>query len=276
MNKERTVIYFTIILLLYMFGCSDEGLFEKDPDLDYISPQKDEFSARDFPSANGSSWTYIEKESGLEYTRKIEGVRDINGETCRRLKHQLVGMPTDFLSANGFYIRLDGEYIGVTYPISATYFKKSLDSYEELAFEACIPTLDDACIDAKDSKESPQHEIFKQEHFPPRKLWKFPIQIGKEWIVFKKSTPETVTVVRNVAKVVSVNTPEGLYENAYLVEERVYFGDSKDKIDKKPDSLYWVVPEVGVVKYQYYDYATQSSNQSPKLRTFALKEWQRG
>lgn len=279
MKQKRIVIcFFTIILLSCILGCGDDGIFEKKSDLSgYTPPSEYEFSALDFPSANGSSWTYLETELEIEYTVKIEGVRNIGGKTCRRVKHQLLGAPVDFLSANGFYVRLDGEYLRNPFPISATYLQKTMDYYTEYAFEVCTPSSEDPCIDAEDSEGSSiQHNTIKQEHFPPRKLWKFPIQVGSEWTVFKQSTPQTITVVRNVAEIVSVNTPSGSYSNAYLVQERLYFGDPKQQEDKKPDALYWLVPEIGVVKYQYYDYTTQSSEQSPLTRTFVLKEWQEG
>jgi len=266
-TKKLVLFYLTIIFVSYISGCSEEGVFDKEPELsDYPYPKEYDFTALDFPSANGSSWTYIEPESGIEQTLKIEGVRDINGITCRRLKHQLVGTPTNFLSANSFYLKADGEYTFRPYPVSATYFQKDLEYYTEYSFEICLPGPDDSCIDPKDGEEnSTQHETFKQEHYPPRILWKFPIQVGNKWTVFKKPTPETVTVVRNVADVVSVKVPSGSYPNAYLVEERLYFGQP---VERKPDALYWVVPNVGVVKYQYYVFTTQE----PTVRTFELKE----
>lgn len=270
MNQKRSVIYFTIILLSCLFGCSEEGVFEKTADLsDYPSPEEYEFSAVDFPSANGSSWTYIETELQVEYTEKIDGVRNINGTTCRRLKHQLLGGTTDFLSSNGFYLTADGEYAFRPYPVSATYFKKDLDSYTELAFEICLKGPDNLCVDEEDSEGKPVvHDTFKQEHFPPRKLWAFPMQVGNEWTVFKKPTNVAITVVRNVADIVPVTVPKDSYPNAYLVEERLYFGGTIDKIDKEPDALYWVVPGVGVVKYQYYIRVVDP----PQIRTFELKE----
>ena len=88
-------------------------------------------------------------------------------------------------------------------------------------------------------------------------------QLGKEWVVFEKTTPPTTRVIRRVIDAnVSVTVPVGSYNNAYLVEEEIV-GLAQEQALKLSDDLqtlepasyepakYWVVPDVGVVKYQY-------------------------
>ena len=273
--KNTTVISIFSFLLLSTLGCGEEGLIDPHGEVEFTPVVRAGFQASEFPTNNGSAWTYISGGSrlynpgqeisvlalrGETFTIRIEGVRDINGITHRRatvseIKGDILTeegeeagvfrIPVDHLTANALYYRFDSDFLGVDLPISATYFLKTSQAYTESAF------------DVFDNSLPPQ------KHFPPRLLWDFPLQVQKEWIVFETKTSPVYRVIRRVIDAnVSVTVPAGSYNNAYLVEEEIVglsrlpalkFSDDFQKLEgaSYEPAKYWVVPNIGVVKYQY-------------------------
>jgi hypothetical protein len=139
-----------------------------------------------------------------------------------------------------------------------------------------------------------------QKHLPPRRLWEFPLMVGKRWTVFETfelrdgvgvgSQPKIIAE-RRVASEENVVTP-GYSGPALLVEEWTV-GLSRDEetgeliipsIDDEngngiPDrgeatARYWVASGVGVVKYDYeiFDIAAWQASTPPFFtgKTFVL------
>jgi hypothetical protein len=230
---------YIVLLAIFLWGCGEDGIFDEE----LPPPEKPMgLSALEFPTKNGSQWTYIANDTQERYTLSIDGVKDVNGLTNRRLKNSTRNAPTDPLSANGWYFRFNGEYISWPFPITTTYFVKTTDAYIENAFDVFI--------------EFWSNEPIFQKHFPPRKLWQFPFQVGNQWTVFEKNTPPKVIVIRRVsADKAKVTVPAGTYTDAYLIEEFIHTGENENIALDEPDAKYWVAPNVGVVKYQYTDYS---------------------
>ena len=137
----------------------------------------------------------------------------------------------------------------------ATYFAKTSQAFVESAFDIYLP------ID---------NPVYHAKHFPPRRLWDFPLEVGKEWVVFEKTVGIPVTVTRYVAtKNERVTVPAGSY-NTYVVHEEVVYGDSAEPslFLISPPAIYWVAPSVGVVQYRYSLYRATDELSS---QTFALK-----
>ncbi|HIE25889.1 TPA: hypothetical protein EYP66_01220 [Candidatus Poribacteria bacterium] len=233
------LLKYILVLAIFVWGCGEDEIFEYEPP----SPVKPTgLSALEFPTKNGSQWTYIAKDTQERYTLSIDGVKDVNGFTNRRLKNSARNAPTDFLSANGWYFRFNGEYILWPFPVTTTYFVKTTDAYIENAFDVFIEIL--------------SNEPIFQKHFPPRKLWEFPLQVGNQWTVFEKNTPPKVIDIRRVSSdKVKVTVPSGTYTDAYLIEEFIHIGENENIVFDKPDSKYWIAPDVGLVKYEYTDYS---------------------
>ena len=155
----------------------------------------------------------------------------------------------DHLSANARYYRLDADFLDFDLPLFATYFLKTPQAYTESAFDVFVSFLG--------------NPVLHQKHFPPRLLWDFPLQVGKEWTVFETKTSPVHQVIRRVIDAdVSVTVPAGSYNNAYLVEEEIVGLSQLPALKLSNDfqtlgaanyepAKYWVVPDVGVVKYQY-------------------------
>ena len=234
-----------LIFVVFILGCGENGLFDADTNLpDELPPKPAGLTALDFPTANGSLWTYSDTDTGVRHTLSIDGVRDINGTINRRLKNSTRDTTTDVFAANGWYIRLDGEYARAPLPIITTYFFQTTDAYIETAFDAFVEFLD--------------NPTFHQKHFPTRQLWQFPMQLNTQWVVFRTSTtPQFTTIRRVVSDRESITVPAGTYKNAYLIEEFTYMGEADNPPpDEAPTARYWVVPNVGVVKYEYTDYTS--------------------
>ena len=232
------LIKYILVLAIFLCGCGEDGFDEE-----FTPPVKPMgLSALEFPTKNGSQWTYIDKDTQERYTLSIDGVKDVNGFTNRRLKNSSRNVPTDFLSSGGWYFRFNGEYIFWPFPITTNYFVKTTDAYIENAFDVFIEILSD--------------EPIFQKHFPPRNLWQFPLQVGNQWTVFEKNTPPKVTAIRRVsADKVGVTVLTGTYTNAYLIEEFIHIGENENIAFDEPDAKYWVAPNVGLVKYEYKDYS---------------------
>jgi hypothetical protein len=246
-----------VIMLLSTLSCGEEGLIDPHGEVDIPPPSSEGFLAVDFPTNNASAWTYVSVETGQEFTLRIEGTRDIEGITHRQMTVSEISptppdspnrVPVDHLSANALYFRLDSDFFGFALPLFATYFVKTPQAYTESAFDVYISILD--------------NPVFHQEHFPPRLIWAFPLTVGKEWTVFEKTTPSPTRVVRRVlAANVPVTVPAGSFD-AYVVEEEIVGLSQVEAVKQTGDpprlepakyepARYWVVPQVGVVKYQY-------------------------
>ena len=274
MAKNTIIISIFSFMLFSILGCGEEGLIDPHGEVEFSLPSGDGLQASDFPTNNGSAWTYLNVGFGFfnpgneairdlleeSFTIRIEGIRDISGFTHRRatisdiravvrtdrgVEERLFQEIVNHLTANALYYRLDFEFFPFRLPISGTYFLKTPQAYTESAF------------DVYDNSLPPQ------KHFPPRLLWDFPLQIGKEWTVFETKTSPIHRVIRRVVDAnVSVAVAAGNYNNAYLVEEEIVglsalpaFKFSEDFQTLRParyePAKYWVVPNIGVVKYQY-------------------------
>ena len=275
MIKNIIIVSIFSFLLLSIFGCGEEGLIDPHGEVELSPPSSEGFQASDFPTNNGSAWTYLNVGFGLynprqdeiiqelleeTFTIRIEGIRDISGFTNRQAtvseiraivltdhgqEERIFQEAVDHLTANALYYRIDSDFFPFSLPISATYFLKTPQAYTESAF------------DVYDNSLPPQ------KHFPPRLLWDFPLQIGKEWTVFETKTSPVIRVVRRVTDAyVSVTVPAGSFNNAYLVEEEIVGLPQLPALKLSDDfqtleaanyepAKYWVVPDVGVVKYQY-------------------------
>jgi hypothetical protein len=262
-----------------IFGCGEEGLIDPHGEVELSPASTEGFQASDFPTNNGSAWTYRNVGFGLydpgqgetvldlkeeTFTIRIEGTRDIGGFTHRQAtvseirsivltdrgeEERLFRTAVDHLSANARYYRFDADFLDFDLPLFATYFLKTPQAYTESAFDVYVFFLD--------------NPVLHQKHFPPRLLWDFPLLVGKEWTVFETKTSSALRVVRRVTDAdVSITVPAGSYNNAYLVEEEIVGLPQLPALKLSEDfqtlevanyepAKYWVVPDVGVVKYQY-------------------------
>lgn len=175
---------------------------------------------------------------------------------------------TSHLSANGYYFRQNGDFLPIGIPIYATFFFKSATELTERAFDLFF------------GKALPP--IMHQVHPTFRKLWVFPLKYGVEWTVFEKTKSPTVIIKRKVIQdQVQITVPAGSFTGGYLVEEIIEGkeefslithpeqGKDQDAEEEKPKTAakaakllpaarYWVVPNVGIVKHQYFPKADQS------------------
>ena len=279
MKKNTIVIFLFSFILFSILSCDEEGLIDPHGEIEPSPSSSGGFQASDFPTNNGSAWTYLNVGFGLynpgqeeviqalleeTFTIRIEGTRDISGFTHRQatvgeikaivrtefgVEERIFRAAVDYLSANALYYRIDSDFLGFDIPIFATYFSITPQTYTESAFDVFVPFLD--------------NPVIHQKHFPPRLLWDFPLQIGKEWTVFETKTSPAHQVIRRVIDVnVSVAVPAGSFDNAYLIEEEIVNlsqlpalklsndFQTLEPADYEP-AKYWVVPNVGVVKYQY-------------------------
>ena len=269
------------VVLLSILSCGEEGLIDPHGEVEFSPSVSAGFQASEFPTNNGSAWTYLNVGTKLynpgqgevilklleeTFTIRIEGIRDINGFTNRQAtiseiraivlaestvfnqqggeervvqeEERIFRETVNHLSANGFYFRVDSNFLGVDFPLSATYFSRTPQAYTESAFDAYVFV--------------PNNPVMHQKHFPPRLLWDFPLQLGKEWTVFETQTLPSHRVVRRVVDIyASVTVPAGSYDNAYLVEEEIVGLSELSEAQLYKPAKYWVVPNVGVVKYQY-------------------------
>ena len=145
-------------------------------------------------------------------------------------------LAVDHLVANAFYLRLDAEFVDVfPFPIFATYFSKTPQALVESAFDIFLPDPPDRIT------------IEHYKHFPPRRLWDFPLEVGKKWVVFKKTAGIPVEVTRYVAeKDVEVTVPAGSY-TTFVVHEEVVYADNPEPSSFliSPPAIYWVAPSLG-------------------------------
>lgn len=282
MTKNTIIVSIFAFLLLSILGCGEEGLIDPHGEVELSPSASEGFQASDFPTNNGSAWTYLNVGLAISnlgqgetleeetFTIRIEDTRDISGFTHRQAtiseiravvltdrgsEERFFRAAVDYLSANARYFRIDSDFLDVDLPIFATYFLKTPQAYTESAFDVYVSFLG--------------NPVLHQKHFPSRLLWDFPLQIGKEWTVFETKTTPVHRVSRRVIDAnVSVTVPAGSYNNAYLVEEEIVdlsqlpaLKVSNDLQTLEPTDYepakYWVVPNVGVVKYQYIYILTQ-------------------
>lgn len=265
MKKFSVFSFVTFCLILTVLGCGDEGLIDPHGETKIPPPNyTGTLQAIDFPTDTGSAWTYVNVDTEQEFTVRIGGTRDIGGTTHRQMtiSELTPAAPDEFnlesidhLSANGYYFRLDNEFFeGFPFPILATYFTKTPQALTESAFDVFLPI---------------QNPLFHQKHFPPRKLWDFPLEVGKEWVVFEKDIGIPVYATRYVAeKDAQITVPAGSF-NTYVVYEEVEYSESEDSTIRliSPPAVYWVAPSVGVVRYRFSRYRATDTFQT---QTFEL------
>ena len=252
---RRSIIGVALLMTLFsLLNCGEDGFIQPHGEVNIPPPDSSEFRAVDFPTNNGSAWTYVALDSGREFTLRIEDTRDIGGFTHRQMTisemrprqpERFDREPIDHLSANNLYFRFPAddfytdEYYKEAVPIFATYFLKTPNAYIEAAYDAYI------------GGENP---IFHEKHAPHRIIWDFPLKLGKEWVVFEKMTLPAVRVIRRVILVNEpVTVPTGSYD-AYVVEEEIEGRKpNSDGVQSviTPPARYWVVPNIGIVKHEY-------------------------
>ena len=272
LKTENRIPSTIILFLLLLCSCGDEGLVDPHGETTLPPPETTGFRAVDFPTATGSAWTYINVDTDQEFTVRVEGTRDISGTTHRQMTISPLTTATpdelsldavDHLVANAYYLRIETEFHDTfPFPILATYFFKTSQELVESAFDMYLP----------DPANPAFLQIYHQKHFPPRRLWDFPLEVGKEWVVFDKTAGIPVTVTRYVAgKNEQVTVPAGSY-NTYVIHEEVVYGDSPEPsvFLISPPAIYWIAPSVGVVQYRYSRYRATDELFS---QTFALKSF---
>ena len=268
--RLATVLSILCCVLTLLFGCGDEGLIDPHGETTLPAPETKGFQAIDLPTAPGSAWTYINVDTHQEFTLRVGGTRDVSGTTHRQMtiselsaaeSNQFSIEAVDHLAANAYYLRVDTEfYDGFSFPIFATYFSKTSQALVESAFDMYLP----------DGENPGFLRISHQKHFPSRRLWDFPLEVGKEWVVFEKTAGIPVKVTRYVASDNErVTVPAGSY-NTYVIHEEVVYGDSPEPsvFLVSPPAIYWIAPSIGVVQYRYSRYRAAEKLFS---QTFALK-----
>ena len=258
-----------IFFLLFLCSCGDEGLIDPYPE-STLPKATGKLYATDIPTDTGSAWTYINVDTNQEFTLRVEGTRDVSGITHRQMTvsemssvedDEFNWQAVDHLVANAFYLRLDNEFVDVfPFPIFATYFSKTPQALVESAFDIFLPS--------STSTVTIQHE----KHFPPRRLWDFPLEVGKKWVVFEKTAGIPVEVTRYVAeKDAQVTVPAGSY-TTFVVHEEVVYADSPEPSSFliSPPAIYWIAPSIGIVQYRYSRYRATDALSS---QTFALKSY---
>lgn len=255
-----------IFFLLFLVSCGDEGLVDPHGETTLPAPDTTKgLHAIDFPTDTGSAWTYVNINTNQEFTLRIAGTRDISGTTHRQMTvselspidpDQFSYEAIDHLSANAYYFRLGTDFFeAFPFPVLATYFYKTSDTLTESAFDIFLPI---------------ENPVFHAKHFPPRRLWDFPLEVGKRWTVFEKTAGTPVSVTRYVVeKNVPITVPAGTY-TTYVVQEEVVYADSEDPsiFLISPPAIYWVAPSVGVVRYRYNRYRATDAFSA---QTFELK-----
>ncbi len=275
MGKRAVIVLISFVIICSVMSCGEDGVIDLHGDVEIPAPSSEGFQAVDFPTNSGSAWAYVNVSTEREFTLRIEDTRDIEGFTHRQMTvselrprqpDSVNREPIDHLSANALYLRIDSTFLNFALPIFATYFLKTPQSYVESAFDVFLPGFD--------------NPVLHQKHFPSRLIWDFPLRVGKEWIVFENKTLPATRVVRRVIDAnVPVTVPAGSY-TAYVIEEEIV-GLSREDAVKLPDlepaqyepAKYWVVPNIGVVKYEYTFLATdQQMTTLLTSVTFELKQ----
>ncbi|MDA1193320.1 MAG: hypothetical protein O3A46_16720 [Candidatus Poribacteria bacterium] len=296
------------LLVIGWFGCGEDA----DPG-EYSLP--DGLSVQDFPIANGAVWAYSNAANPAEqYRITVEGTRSVSGEHTWKFVHTqldesgtpLLGQappPSDYYSANGLHVRLSaltaapGIFSRAAFvnaptvfkaaavgpnPVANTYVFKSigdnlkrLEDDDPVRYDELEADTDGVWIEIASEALLTDESLNFQKHLPLRRVWEFPLQTGRRWIVFRsqelprvpRDPQPQILAERVVRGVENVDTP-GYSGAAFLVEEWVV-GLKKDEDgntvipsleDEDGDSVpqrgaatgrYWVAKGVGVVKYEY-------------------------
>jgi len=228
-----------LLCIIIVAGCGEENPFE---DRDYVPEEiPGSLSALDFPTANGSSWTYVSADGEHVYTTRVDGTRNIGGVAVREMESDSE-IPVDEIAV------LYG------FPTRTSLFTKDLNSYTEHALELWLDFIDDT---------------FFQRNSPKRVLWSFPLYVGKEWVVSKSRSIPEITYTRKVlSDNNTVTVPAGTFNNVYYVEEHISITDLPS--DGELPNKYWIAPDVGIIKYEFVDsmYST--------TQTYELEEFRKG
>ena len=67
-----TVALTLTIILLSSLSCAEDGLIQPHGDAHISPPSSADFRAVDFPTNNGSAWTYVNVDTDQEFTLRIE------------------------------------------------------------------------------------------------------------------------------------------------------------------------------------------------------------
>lgn len=217
--------FFILALVLGLWGCGEE-------ENTYLLEKGEGLYAVDFPTADGTRWVYSSEDHSFSLI--VRGTYLVGGVTCRVLESDS-DRPTDYLSASGKYLTLNGQFLNVPLRVKKRYFYKDTSGYYEMGFDMELPEYG--------------LDLIHQVLYPKRVIWRFPLKVGDEWEVFRKETFPEFRVVRRVTSIEEIDLLEGMRGKAYLVEE---FAASYDEpLPDEPVSRYWVAPGMGVVKYEY-------------------------
>ena len=198
------------------------------------------------------------------FTIRIEGTRDISGFTNRQAtvseiravvstdrgqEERIFRAAVDHLSANALYFRIDSDFLDADFPLFATYFSRTPQAYTESAFDVYLSSLITLCYIRNISRRA-----FSGI---------FPCWSAKSGLSLRPKRHQHfgLSAVCTDADV-SITVPAGSYNNAYLVEEEIVGLPQLPALKLSEDfqtlevanyepAKYWVVPNVGVVKYQY-------------------------
>jgi hypothetical protein len=206
-------------------GCSDD-------DGDGVNDPPDNGVEVDFPTAEGSTWTYnrvttLGIAGGDVVTRRIAGTRQFEGQTYACLVEE------DEFTADTLYLRQDGDMIYV-YPdldFSGEEFPEELGQWFTQQYEASLPWLfanGDASVNAQ---------------------WQI---LNATTTIMIKGIPFTVTMAFSGQRLASadVTVPAGTFDDTYVgritssisISGAVFSGGSQDV------STIYVADDVGIVK----------------------------
>ena len=219
----------SVLCAIIITGCGEETPFEHQDSVPAETPGA--LTALHFPTADGCIWTYVSADGEHTYTAKIAGTRNVGGLAAKIMESDS-DVPVSDLAWLYWVYGLYG------FPIRTSLFTKDMDSYTEHALELWVDFWDDTLF---------------QRNLPKRVLWSFPLYVGKEWIVSKSRIIPEITYTRKVVSGSGVLTvPAGTFEGVYYVEEYISIADlpTEEEVPNK----YWLVPNVGVIKYEYVDY----------------------
>ena len=221
----RSVIFLSLICLILSSGCGENSPLDHQDSFPQVPAGS--LTALQFPTGNGCRWKYQLVNGNHSYTLEISGTKNMGGDTVRILKNDSL-VPIDQIAS--LY----------SYPVSSSFFKKDLDSYKEYAYDLLLSTDQNYTI----------------KNIPKRVVWEFPLYVGKEWEVGK-----TQTIIYTRKVISSKNTlgmPAGTFDNVYYVEEYANIPESSDFT--LPPNKYWLVPYIGVIKYEYTDLSSGFTN----------------
>jgi len=226
---SRKFSIFAICSILIIAGCDDEYPFEP---MDYVPAESTgSLSALHFPTTEGCSWQYELVDEDYTFTREVTGTRYINS-------YSTSGMESDAEFPVSDLAWLDQLYQIYGAPVRTSYFTKDLESYTEYAVELWVESWDDTLY---------------QKIIPKRVLWLFPLELDKEWTVMRSYTVPEVMYTRKVISTGEVVTvPAGTFRDVFYVEEYTSIAGFSD--DEQMPAKYWLAPDVGVIKYEYFDF----------------------